>query len=270
MKNINSSCVIIPLYKTELSATEIISLKQSLDVFRGETFYFVVPKELNLSRFVTDYELTDENIVRFNDSFFKNIDGYNRLLMNPEFYQAFGSFDYMLICQLDVFVFSNQLTYWTQKGYDYIGAPWLDSEPTILRDLFRNLNKIYRHFLNKKQRSFEHLNLVGNGGFSLRNIRKHYSIALEQQELISKHIKNRPENNYYIEDVFWSIQVPKLYPDFKIPEYREALHFAIDRKPKRAFQLLQNKLPFACHGFNKPKVFNFWKSKIDALKNVKQ
>jgi hypothetical protein len=38
----------------------------------------------------------------------------------------------------------------------------------------------------------------------------------------------------------------------------EALHFAIDRKPKIAFKLINNEIPFGCHGINKRKVIDFW------------
>ena len=41
----------------------------------------------------------------------------------------------MLIYQLDAFVFQDDLAYWCQQNYDYIGAPWLrDRDFTGLRD----------------------------------------------------------------------------------------------------------------------------------------
>lgn len=271
MKNDTKKVVIlIPIYRTFFDDFEIKSLKSVNQELKSFPIIFIVPQSLDID-FLKNYEIQfDYEIYRFEDQFFKSIDGYNQLLLSSHFYEAFLNYEFMLICQTDAYIFKNELTFWVSRKYDYIGAPWLDSEPTFLRDFSRSFNKIYRKLLNKKQRNFEHLNLVGNGGFSLRNIQKHYLISLEQQELINQHLKNRPESNYYIEDVFWSIQVPKLYPDFQIPEYKEALHFAVDRKPKRAFQLLENQFPFACHGFNKPKVFKFWKGKINELKNIKQ
>jgi hypothetical protein len=49
----------------------------------------------------------------------------------------------------------------------------------------------------------------------------------------------------------------------KIPDYREAVDFCIDRKPEMAVEINGGKVPFACHGFNKPKVSDFWKPLID-------
>ncbi|HAT75663.1 MAG TPA: hypothetical protein DCS19_02190 [Flavobacterium sp.] len=68
---------------------------------------------------------------------------------------------------------------------------------------------------------------------------------------------------YAIEDVFWSLKASEFNNDFKIPNYKEALDFAIDRKPKIAMSLNNNKLPFGCHGINKPKVVEFWKPILD-------
>lgn len=268
MNENKKSCIVIPVYQTKLDNTEIVSLNQTLSIFKNEQIFIVSPNSLNLESFLESYNLNTKNVIRFADDYFKNIDGYNKLLMDSIFYEKFLEYDYMLICQLDVFVFENQLTYWVNKNYDYIGAPWLDSEKSFFRDFSRNLNSLFRKIANKKQRSFEHLNQVGNGGFSLRNVSKHYEISLKEIDLISENIIKRPSNNYYIEDVFWSIQIPQKYSDFKIPNYIEALNFAFDRKPKLAFKLNSNKYPFACHGFNKPKVFDFWKTKIDALKKI--
>jgi len=44
-------------------------------------------------------------------------------MMSPAFYDAFKAFDYILIYQLDAFVFRDELEYFCSLGYDYIGAP---------------------------------------------------------------------------------------------------------------------------------------------------
>jgi hypothetical protein len=54
----------------------------------------------------------------------------------------------------------------------------------------------------------------------------------------------------------------KLDSKFKIPDYREAVHFMIDRKPKIAM-VLCDQIPFGCHGINKPKVIDFLKPILD-------
>ena len=68
-----------------------------------------------------------------------------------------------------------------------------------------------------------------------------------------------------MEDIFWSLEAPKLEPNFVIPGYQEAIYFSLDRRPKLGFKLTNGEYPFGCHGFNKNNVLNFWKSKIPKL-----
>ena len=68
----------------------------------------------------------------------------------------------------------------------------------------------------------------------------------------------KPTSEYHIEDVFWSLCVPKNYSDYKIPDWKEALNFCIDRKPELSLKFNNNKLPMACHRFNQPKAYKFW------------
>lgn len=61
----------------------------------------------------------------FERHFFTSVEGYNKLCYNIDFYSAFRNYDYMLIYQLDAWVFRNELQMWCEKGYDYIGSPFL-------------------------------------------------------------------------------------------------------------------------------------------------
>ena len=45
----------------------------------------------------------------FDPGYFKSIQGYNRLLLSTGFYERFLASAYLLICQLDVFVFRDDL-----------------------------------------------------------------------------------------------------------------------------------------------------------------
>lgn len=44
-------------------------------------------------------------------------------MLEADFYRRFGKYKYMLIYQLDAFVFSDKLLDFCEMGYDYIGAP---------------------------------------------------------------------------------------------------------------------------------------------------
>ena len=66
----------------------------------------------------------------FNDTYFESIYGYNQLMLNVEFYEAFSK-KYILIYQTDAFIFKDDLNYWCEKDYDYIGAPWIRSKEKL-------------------------------------------------------------------------------------------------------------------------------------------
>lgn len=240
--------VVIPIYKTNLSETEKMSLNQCLKILGDYNIVFIQPENLDASS-INFNKIKSE---KFPKEYFVNVFGYNSLMLSEIFYERFLYSKYILIYQLDAFVFKDDLLMWCNKGYDYIGAPWIASPNTLLKRVISIFNS-----KRKKERSkifFE----VGNGGFSLRNTEKSYKIAKEFKKEVSENLKRKKMDFHVMEDVFWSITVPKHFSDFKIPEYKEALNFSMDRKPNLALKLNNNNIPFGCHGFEKPKVKAFW------------
>ncbi|AUC80646.1 DUF5672 family protein [Lacinutrix sp. Bg11-31] len=242
--------IVIPIYKVNLSESEQMSLNQCFKVLGDFDIVFAHPENLDVSSINKDGKARTE---AFQDHYFKTVFGYNSLMLSEVFYERFLDFKYLLIYQLDAFVFKNELIEWCEKGYDYIGAPWIASPNTIVKKVLSLFDS-----KRKKERSKIFFK-VGNGGFSLRNVSKSYEIAKALKPEIEANLKREQNDFYIMEDVFWSITVPKHYPDFSIPFYKEALGFAMDRKPGLALKLNNNKLPFGCHGFDKPKVEAFWK-----------
>lgn len=249
--------VVIPVYKINLEDFELQSLKQCFKVLRNYTITFVKPESLDIKSILEGYD--GYEVLSFPDHYFKNVLGYNELLLSDFFYSSFLTYKYMLIYQLDAFVFKDELEYWCNKNYDYIGAPWLAS--TYNDFLSRQINTVLRIFdsKNKKERR-KILFKVGNGGFSLRKISSHYAISFENKDYIKELLIDKRGQLNAIEDVFWSLKAKDFDSNFTIPNYQEAVNFAIDRKPKEAFKLISGDLPFGCHGIDKPKVKEFWKS----------
>lgn len=247
--------VVIPVYKEYFGVLEEKSFLQCCKVLKDFEIVIVHPEGLNHS-YLTD-KSNNISTISFSKDYFANIDGYNELLLSSMFYESFLDTEYILIYQLDAFVFKNDLAKWCQKGYDYIGAPWLATpENTVFLKYY---HKIVRKFSKKKRERYQIFFKVGNGGLSLRKVASHYSIAKKYQQFISDFLNKKEKKIYAIEDVFWSLKAPQFDQNFKIPEYKEAIYFALDRKPNLGVQLINNDLPFGCHGINKPKVINFWK-----------
>ncbi|UUV20636.1 DUF5672 family protein [Paenimyroides aestuarii] len=262
MKNDTQKVVVlIPIYRDFFDDFEIKSLKSVHNELSNFPIIFIAPESLNTD-FLNRYEITfNFEIYRFEDDYFRSIEGYNQLLLSSHFYKAFLNYEYLLICQTDAYVFKNELSSWVSKGFDYIGAPWLDSKKVLFNHTSRSIFNKIKKKIGLKERLYNHINQVGNGGFSLRKTAKFHEISTKEEVAINNFLKNKEKENYHIEDVFWSLYVPQKYPFLK-PDYQTAMRFCVDRKPEVAFTYLNGKLPFACHGFNKKGVVKFWSKYI--------
>ena len=243
--------IVIPVYKNKLSKIEELSLNQCLEVLGDHEIIFACPHGLN-----PKYRSKNVEIEEFDVSYFQDIQGYNRLMLESQFYERFLAYDYILLHQLDAFIFRDELISWCNKGYDYIGAPWIASS-SVISKMLQPFNS--KSIKRRKPIFFK----VGNGGLSLRKTKSFFEISENFKNDIKIQLTKKSHEIYAIEDVFWSLKVPELVDDFSIPHYKEAVKFAIDRKPALSLKLNNNELPFGCHGFDKPKVVDFWKPIIE-------
>jgi hypothetical protein len=184
--------------------------------------------------------------------------------MNKEFYKTFEEYNYMLMYQLDVLVFSSSLDYWISKKIDYVGAPWIIEDEDGKR--FQG---------------------AGNGGLSLRNIRTFINV-LESKKLFNKKEKfsklslSTKFSNIFIlwillrtgltrhlaplyrilyngqEDRFWACYATFFVKNFRVATVNESLLFAFERYPEFCFKHNSDRLPFGVHAWER---YNpvFWK-----------
>lgn len=249
--------VIIPIYQATLSELELRSLKQAYTVLGSHPLIIIKPVSLDLSGLLEQFpKLAVET---FNDNYFKGIAGYNKLMLSTELYERFRSFTYMLIYQLDAYVFRDELQAWCSKGYDYIGAPWL-KKPVYDRPVISGIMRLIRwHCQRTNQPTKQALyNKIGNGGLSLRKVESHYQATLTYQKKIAFYL-SRERCHFYNEDVFWATEVP----EFAYPQATEALRFAFDKYPSYCYKLTGRQLPFGCHSWYKRKMKKFWKPIIN-------
>lgn len=250
-----SVTVVIPVYKRQLTKYERISLTQCVRVLGGHTLCLVAPHSLDISNYREISPTLQAR--RFDDQYFADIRGYNRLMLSDEFYRAFSDVEYILIHQLDAFVFQDDLAAWCRQRYDYIGAPWLrdcDFKGWGDEAWFRIKQRVAT-LLNAKKpdgvtpREIISQNGVGNGGLSLRRVPAMlrwlplFRHKIDEYERIHQH--------QYNEDIFWSIEVNRYWPLLRIPPYRKAMLFAIEFYPQRAIeQYNHGQLPFGCHAWD--------------------
>lgn len=214
--------VVIPVYKEELDPLEKISLAQVRKVLGKYPIVFVAPEGKIFSYFEAG-----DMIAHFPQGFFQNTDTYSKFLLSPQFYEPFEDFEYILIYQLDAFVFYDALEDFCSLGYDYIGAPW----PYIAYFSFQ---------AEKKPR-------VGNGGFSLRKVATCYELLNEASQLPSWSATLEDSN----EDAFFALCGATDGIDFNTAPVEVAAQFSMEHYPARCVKRLGGNLPFGCHGWSR-------------------
>lgn len=261
----SKNVVVIPVYKKEPEETEIRSLRQALTVLGAHDVRLAGPRGLDLSAYEAVYRSFGRPVETetFDPSYFSSVAGYNKLMLSRCFYERFAAWDYLLIYQLDAWVFKDELDAWCAKGYDYIGAPWMK--------------------LNGKLDE----NNSGNGGFSLRKIATfielfdHQGLLWGHKGLACRYRYRGPlRRRFYIllglfgwrnrlrgfpgkgkenEDLFFAALKHKKRKPFRIPSSREAMYFSFEESPAMLFEQTGHALPFGCHAWEKWEYETFWK-----------
>ncbi|GHT56222.1 hypothetical protein FACS1894109_04530 [Spirochaetia bacterium] len=256
-----------------------MSLRQCLKILKSYPIVFVTHNKLDCTIYdeICIKEGVNFSYEYFPSYYFANLHGYNALLLSKSFYKRFIQHCYILIYQLDVYVFFDQLEHWCNQGYDYIGAPWLDLKEIDCAPVFR-------------------VAPIGNGGFSLRKISVFFSNCTKeiqlrsfthlicalfdskakklQQKILYKirqlilrlpkkillkiiFLPNDLDNN---EDVIWLKWI--ISKGAKIPSYHVAMQFSFEDYPEYLFELNNNQLPFGCHRWHIYYHYRFWKPYI--------
>ena len=259
--------IVIPIYKEKLNNLEKISIDRCFEVFSQKKIVFIHSIDLDISFYQENYR--DLSYESFPSFFFNSVQSYNQLMMSYSFYKRFIRYDYMLIYQTDCYVFRDELDFWSNLNYDYIGGIWFENYTGNPEEG----NKIW---------------FAGNGGFSLRRIKK-IATLLKPLSKIEKYILSKVKDfRYFRAFLFKSLRI-KDYATFLATHYKEnedvffyelnkknilsvpvvdnALLFSWDRRPDFLHDLL-GRLPFGAHGWcrtDKPYENNlcFWEKIID-------
>jgi hypothetical protein len=233
--------VVIPIYKEIITDMELLSLTQCLKILHPYKLIFCAAESLNTKFYETFCKgKIHFSIERFENQYFKDIDGYNKLMLSTSYYKRFLNYKFILIYQLDAFVFKDDLLYWCNQNYDFIGAPHssYNNDPGEMQFL-----KNYKKLLKLSKLNHEVSN-VGNGGFSLRKTRSFYFLLKILKSKVQK-------SGSWNEDGFIEYWGNLFYPFFKLPTDEIALNFSIETSPKELLKKTSNTLPFGCHAFEK-------------------
>lgn len=250
----NSVIIVIPVYQAALKPEEAAALANNLDKLGSYPAVFLKPEGLDISALRRQFPQVDEMSVSGEWlGTRRGIAGYNEMMMSADFYGLFSRYEYMLICHVDAWVFRDELNHFCQLGYDHVAAPW-PMRPRYGR--FPLKQYLQLKLWLKPARRVLHCQMfgrIGNGGFSLRRVSAFREACLRYADEIR--FFNAQQHVLYNEDLFWAL-VPK---ELRVPPVAEALTFSFDLKPQLCFNLNGERLPMACHGFNKPMRTAFWR-----------
>jgi Protein of unknown function (DUF5672) len=266
---LNKVIVVIPIYRLTPSENELKSLMQCIEVLGSRPICFFCSHDFDTS-FYEELCLNNNIIFRketFDSKYFISKEGYNDLCLEKKFYTRFRSYEFILIYQLDAWIFRDDLDFWCNQKYDYLGAPFpIDFNASDENVVF---------------------SVVGNGGFSLRRVKviisalsgKNY--VYNWSQLVEKYAERAKKNPFYWlycilrfmgyrnviprkgkwEDDFFS-QIGIYNGEICLPTANEALRFSFEYKPSAAFKQNGNELPMGCHGWDWIEYEEFWKNYI--------
>ena len=219
--------VVIPIYRENLKLSEKAALEQVRRVLGAYDICFMAPERMK--KFLESKGVRAEY---WPDACFVSTRTYSHLLLTDEFYSRFAGYEYMLLYQLDAFVFFDKLQEFCSLGYDYIGAPmpqWTG----------------WRH---KK---------VGNGGLSLRKISACLEVTRNKQEIYKQ--TGRGDEFEFAEDKFFGYCGYDEQILFTTPDVSTALSFAVEYDVMKVYsKLTEDNLPFGCHAWPKAWYWRIW------------
>lgn len=208
MKN---CCVVITTHKEKLSSDEEKSFSRALEVFKGKDIKLIIPNNVSTEYFNTFKNQYNFEILGVNQEWQSDYKAYNRMCCNKEFYELFKDYEYVLIYQTDCWVFEDRLDYFMELGYDWYGAPWPFSA-----------------------------NTVGNGGLSLRRVKKMIEIT------------SSFKYDDKINEDWWFCQKPE--HNIKKCPWEIAVNFSLELPSKLLISTIK-KLPMGFHG---KKMIEYW------------
>lgn len=257
-----SVAIVVPWPGGEgLTEAQEISLKHLRHYLGDYDIYLIAPWGARC-------RLDGMRIIPFRPRYFGSAAAHGLLLMSKGFYKRFGNYEHVMFYHLDSLVFSDGLSEWCGKPYDYIGAPWFRCEDSPWVDRAR----------------------VGNGGFALLRVSKaiealearhryirgsrwldlhvmwtpdflaksmdRLSRRFPKSKLLERLVSERrqfmdPASNNRNNDIFWSDMAKYYLPDFRVAPFHEGIRFAFEVSPRECLRMNGGKMPFGCHAWER-------------------
>jgi len=273
MKTGSSCVVVIPVHKDRPSQNELVSFMQCFNILGAQPIIVLAPRGLNMEAYKV--VVPSFAIIYIDPIWQASLPGYNKLKVSLFFYELFKQYKWLLTYELDAFVFKDELDYWCNQDFDYIGAPWFEG---------------YENPISTR------ITGVGNSGFSLRNVQtsrrllkriaflkklRSFWFKSRLQALVRFHKLLAISMNYFQirsiekindlmfdkqvnEDAWWALHVATAFSDYRIAAVTDACRFSFDTQPSFLFKKNGNQLPFGCHAWARYEPL-FWEPFVTAF-----
>lgn len=244
-------CIVTPHHTSNLSAVAEFGLRRLAETLGMKyDWYMVMPSTCDPTPIKQITSLP--RILPFPDELFVSKRSAQLLYMSPDFFGKFRDYEYILLCELDAYIFHDQVEPFIQGDYDYIGAPWLDRE--WLRLSSHWYAKLPLHWIFREQ--------VGNGGLSLWNVEVFQRASKQWQPLIRR-------IRWLSHDIFWSQIASKIGISIRRPPAEIAARFAIETQPERCIAMNDGNMPLGAHAWDRYS-WDFWRDKIPGSDRIYQ
>jgi hypothetical protein len=242
-------CIVTPHHTNQLSLVAELGLRRCAETLGLKYDWFLVMPSRCDPKPILDITPLP-TILPFPDDLFTSKRSAQLLYMSPDFFEKFKDYEYILLCELDAYIFHDRVEPFIQGDYDYIGAPWLDKEWLKLSSHW--YAKLPLHWVFREQ--------VGNGGLSLWRVEVFLKASRQLQPLIRR-------IRWLSHDIFWSQIASKLGVRIRRPTANVAARFAVETQPKKCFLLNGGELPLGVHGWDRYD-WDFWREKIPGVEAI--
>jgi hypothetical protein len=250
--------IAIPVHKRRPDRAESISIERCGSVLRRWPILFISPSSLDIGPYVEI--IPNASSLKVADEWMSSVQNYNKLMISDAIFTKLRGYSHLLIHEPDAVVLLDELEYWCDKEFDYIGAPWFEG--------------------HGRAQGGAPIIGVGNSGFSLQRIeaalsvlsssRRWYSKKQAAKDLFRGLTGNRSRlrrgvlgmgNCGRLKDAhglysgncdnFWSNVVPSVDSSYRVASIEDALLFSWEVLPSRCYALCNGKLPFGMHAWMK-------------------
>ena len=248
--------IVIPCHKPEPTPEETVALLQCQKILGDFPIFMLHPSGMKISKYETIFPRLQSLTV--SPEWMGSISAYNKLMISPFIFNALNRYTHILIHEPDAIVLKNELLFWCNQNFDYIGAPWFN---------FNRKDDLTLKATGNFGLSLIKVSTVNN--LFLRNPRW-YTYAMITRDLIRglrgqiTHLNNalfamgqqgKLANAAALYkdhcDVFWSYLVPKVDPHFLIAPPEKAILFAWETHPDKCQKICKGRLPFGIHAWSK-------------------